>query len=435
MKKLALASAACVALSAAARPRAVCGLPRAEAPTDPKALVDQINAAFTEYKTTNDAAIAAATTETAEVKAKLAAIEADITSCTRALEQAQSDLAAANLGGSPGRSPEATAHSDAFHAWFRRGTEPESMRDLEVSAKLTTQSDSDGGYLVPEEMENTIDRVLGTVSAMRGLSRVISVSTDSYKKLVGMGGASSGWVGEEETRSDTDTPTLREILINVHEVYAQPVATQRSLDDARIDVAQWLADEVSIEFAEAEGEAFISGNGVKRPRGILQYDTVDNGSYSWGNLGFVKTGAAADFATVSASVSPADALISLYYALKQGYRNGASFLTSDAVLGTIRKFKDNNGAYIWAPPTDKAELGTILGKPVVTDDNMPAVGANAFPVAFGNFMRGYLIADRFGIRVLRDNLTSKGNVKFYTTKRVGGGVVNFEAIKLLKVAA
>jgi HK97 family phage major capsid protein len=284
-------------------------------------------------------------------------------------------------------------------------------------------------------MEKTIDRVLGNVSAIRDISRVINISGQTYKKLVNMGGASSGWVGEQEARSATSTPTLREIAIHVHELYAEPASTQTALDDAIFNIEQWLADEVSIEFAEQESAAFVGGNGVNKPRGFLAYDTVANSAYSWGKLGFVKTGAAAAFATPTAEVSPADALIDLYYSLKSGYRNGAAFVMSDAVLGTVRKMKDGDGNHLWAPPADAGSVPTILQKPVITDDNMPGLGAGAFPVAFGNFQRGYLIVDRQGVRVLRDPYTSKGSVKFYTTKRVGGGVVNFEAIKLLKCAA
>ncbi len=301
------------------------------------------------------------------------------------------------------------------------------MADLEVKAALTTQSDPDGGYFVPTEMESTIDRVLGTVSAMRGMARKINISTDEYKKLVNMGGTTSGWVGEEDERANTDGPTIREILINVHEIYAQPLSTQKALDDWAINTESRLADEVATEFAEQEGAAFITGNGVKKPRGILSYNTVANASYAWGSLGYVVTGHASSFA----SSAPADALIDLFYSLKQGYRSNASFLTSDAVMGTIRKMKNTEGDYLWAAPT--ADMpATILGKPVYTDDNMNALGLSAFPVAFGDWSRGYLIADRVGIRVLRDPYTQKPYIKFYTTKRVGGGVVNFEAIKLLK---
>ncbi|WP_426041510.1 phage major capsid protein [Brevundimonas sp. TWP2-3-4b1] len=362
---------------------------------------------------------------------KVDRINAEITKLQKALDDVNAVQAAMRVGGA-GKDidPAAAEHEAAFNRFFRKGID-NGLHDLEVKAKLTTQSDPDGGYLVPEEMEAGIDRVLGRVSTVRGLARVINISTDTYKKLVNMGGASSGWVGEEQARPETNTPTLREIAINTKELYANPAATQTSLDDAAIDIAAWLADEVSIEFAEQEGAAFVSGDGVLRPRGLLSYTNVANGSYAWGGLGFIASGGAAAFA----ASNPADALVDLYYALKSGYRNGASWLMSDAVMATVRKFKDGQGNYIWAPPANSAEVATILGKPVQNDDNMPALGANNFPVAFGNFQRGYLIVDRMGVRVLRDPYTNKPNVMFYTTKRVGGGVVNFEAIKLLRCAA
>lgn len=396
-----------------------------------------------ELQTTFEAFKAERNKELADIKAgqadyvqtdKVDRINAELTKLTTEIDSVNAAMAALKVGGGGNDSdPDKVEHAQAFNRFFRKGVDA-GLSDLEVKAKLTTQSDPDGGYLVPEEMEAGIDRVLGTVSVIRSLARKISISTDTYKKLVNMGGASSGWVGEEEARPETDSPTLREIAINTGELYAMPASTQKALDDSRIDVAAWLADEVSIEFAEQEGAAFASGNGVNKPRGILSYTNVANASYSWGNLGYIATGAAADFATTSATVSKADALIDLYYALKAGYRNGASWLMSDAVMATVRKFKDAEGAFLWAPPTAAAGVATILGKPVYNDDNMPAVGAGTFPIAFGDFNRGYLIADRMGIRVLRDPYTSKPNVLFYTTKRVGGGVVNFEAIKLLKVA-
>ncbi len=365
---------------------------------------------------------------------KVDRINDEVTRINNELQAAQQTLAAVRVGGATedGPSAEAQEHATAFNHFFRRGVEGD-LRELEVKAKLTTQSDPDSGYLVPEETESTIDRVLGTVSVLRNLSRRITISTDTYKKLVNMGGAASGWVGEEDVRTETATPTLREIVLNVHEIYAMPAATQKSLDDARLDIAQWLADEVSIEFAEQEGAAFINGDGNKKPKGILSYQNVANSSYAWGKIGYTPTKVAA--ALTDGSNNGADAMIDLYYSLKQGYRNGASWMMSDAVRGTVRKFKDGDGNYLWAAPSEKAEVATILGKPVYNDDNMPAVAAGKFPIAFGNFQRAYLVVDRFGIRVLRDPYTSKGNVLFYTTKRVGGGVVNFEALKLLKVAA
>lgn len=406
---------------------------RAEAPGNLKDVLADLNRSFAAFKEEQEAALADLRKGTEDVvrTEKVDRINQSVTELTNAVNETKAQITAMQLGGGAGDAPNADkqAHAKAFNTWFRRGSaEAEAgLRSLEVKAGLTTQSDPDGGYLVPEEMDRAVSRVLGTVSAMRGMARVVTISAAEYSVLVSQGGAGSGWVGEEDSRAETDTPTLSKILINSGEIYASPAATQRALDDGFLNVEQWLADEVSIEFAEQEGEAFISGNGINRPKGFLSYDTAENGSYAWGKLGYKVTGAAAAFATSN----PADALMDLFYSLKAGYRNGAEFLTSDAVLGTIRKFKDGQGNYLWSPPT--ADMpGLILGKPVQTDDNMPALGANAFPVAFGNWQRGYLIADRMGVRVLRDPYTNKPNVLFYTTKRVGGAVVNFEAIKLLK---
>lgn len=396
---------------------------------------------FAELKQTVEAFKAAHEEELKGINKKLAdvvqtekveRINADISKLQKALDDLNAFKAAMEIGGGGGDSldPAAKEHSQAFNKWFRKGVD-NGLADLEVKAALTTQSDPDGAFLVPKETESTIDRVLGTVSTMRQLATVMPVGTDTYQKFVSMGGANAGWVGEEEARPATNTPTLRDIIITVMEMYANPFTTQKMLDDGIIDIAAWLADEVQITFAETEGAAFVSGNGVKKPRGFLAYDTIANASWSWGKLGFTVSGGAAGFA----ATDPADALIDLHYSLKQGMRSGASWLMSDPTMGTVRKMKDGDGTYLWQAPSAAAELPTILGKPVYTDDNMPAIGANAFPIAFGDFRRGYLIADRIGIRVLRDPYTNKPKVGFYTTKRVGGGVTNFEAIKLLKIAA
>lgn len=405
------------------------GLILARAEGNPVQLVEQLNRAFNEFKAENEAKFAdVVRTE------KMARIEASITDITRALEEANARMESIRAGaGGDGRqvSAEVREHRAAFETFFRRGEAENALRALEVKAALTTQSNPDGGYLVPETMDSEITRVLGTVSAMRGLARVVSLGTSTFKKLHNAAGTGSGWVGEEASRQETSGPGLKELEFPTGEIYANPAATQSFLDDASVDIESWLAGEVSIEFAEQEGAAFISGDGVNKPRGILKYGTVANASYAWGSLGFVVTGGAAGFA----SSNPADALIDLHFALKAGYRNNATWLVSDAVMGTIRKMKDGQGNYLWAPPTGPDMPATILGKPVATDDNMPALGSNTFPVAFGDFQRGYLILDRTGVRVLRDPYTNKPYVQFYTTKRVGGGVQDFAAIKLLKCSA
>lgn len=412
---------------------------RADASGDPKAILAEMKTAFEAFKAERDEEIAAIRKGQEDVvkTEKVDRINSEITSLQKSLDEVNQTVAALRVGSGAGDShdPAKAEHAQVFSKWFRKGDRAidADLHDLEVKAALSTDSDPDGGYLVPEEMATTIDRVVGTVSIMRDLATVLPVGTDTYKKLVNMGGAGSGWVGEKDARTETDTPTLRELIFNAQELYANPATTQKALDDARLDIATWLANEVSVEFAEQEGAAFITGNGVNKPRGILAYDTVANASHAWGKIGFVKSGVAA--ALTDESNNGSDALISLYYSLKQQYRNGASFLMSDATMETVRKFKDGDGNYLWSPATAGGEVPTFLGKPVRTDDNMSAVEANAFPIAFGNFQRAYLIIDRFGTRVLRDPYTNKPYVHFYTTKRVGGGIQNFEAMKLLKVAA
>lgn len=422
-------------------PRRVRGIVavRADA-SNPTEILNELKTTFEAFKAEREEEIKALKKGQEDVvrTEKVDRINTSITEINKALEDANKAIAALKIGGGGGGDidPAKAEHTKAFNAWFRKGERAvdADLRDLEVKAALTTDSDPDGGYLVPEEMSNEIDRVAGTVSVMRSAATVMQIGTDAYKKLVNLGGTGSGWVGEKEARPETDTPTLAELVFNAMELYANPATTQRALDDARLNIEQWLADEVSTEFAEQEGAAFITGNGVNKPRGILGYDAVANASYTWGKLGFVVTGKADGFLVPTASVSPADALISAYYGLKAPYRNGASWMMADATQETVRKFKDADGKFIWQPPSGAAELATILGKPVLSDDNMDAVAADKFPIAFGNFARGYLIVDRFGTRVLRDPYTNKPYVHFYTTKRVGGGVKNFEAIKLVKVS-
>ena len=318
-------------------------------------------------------------------------------------------------------------HKDAFAKFFRKGAEG-GLRDLEVQAGLSTLSDPDGGFLVPEDYEQAIDRVALSVSAMRRLATVRTIGTDTYKKLVNQGGASAGWVGEKGARAETNTPTLTEIAINTKEIYAMPAATQTLLDDSRVDIAGWLADEVSIEFSEQESEAFINGNGVEQPKGIAAYAMAANSSYVWGKVGYIASGN-------SSLVNDLDKLIDLQHALKPVYRNGAAWLMNDATLATIRKMKDGDGNYIWVPGLKDGAPDTLLGKPVEIDDNVDDIAANKYPIFFANFKRAYLIIDRQGVRVLRDPYTTKPYVLFYTTKRVGGGIVMYEAIKALKVSA
>lgn len=419
-----------------ARARGLVGV-RADANNATKILTE-LQKTFEDFKAEREAELKGIEAKFADVvqTEKVERINAEITKLQQSLDEVNVALAAVKVGGVDDGKPlsaERREHARAFNQFFRKGAE-NGLRDLEVKAALRTDSDPDGGFVVPDQMESTIDRVLGTVSAMRSISRVMSISAGTYRKLVNQGGAAGGWVGERDARSETANPKLSALEFPTMELYADLAATQTLLDDSRISIEQWLADEVSTTFAEMEGEAFISGDGVNKPRGLLSYDTVANASYAWGKLGYIASGVAA--ALTDSTHNGADALTDLVYSIKQGYRQNSRFLMNRKTQAILRKLKSKTEEiYLWQPSIQVGQPATMLGYPVVDDDNMPDVGSSKFPIAFGDFARGYLIVDRMGIRVLRDPFTNKPYVHFYTTKRVGGGVQNFEAIKLLKIAA
>jgi len=415
------------------RMRGIVGV-RADASDATRILAD-LQKTFADFKLEREEEVKAIKAGMADVvkSEKVDRINAEVAKLQQAIDDVNAALAAVKVGagGSSEVSAEAREHARAFGQFFRRGVDA-GLRDLEVKAALRTDSDPDGGYVTPEQWEAGIDRVLGVTSAMRGLARVISISAPAYKKLVNQGGATSGWVGETQSRPGTGTPRLVEIVFNAMEIYANPATTQTLLDDARVDVAQWLADEVAIEFAEEEGAAFVSGDGVNKPRGILSYDTVLDSSYAWGKIGYSVSGVAA--ALTDSTHNGADALIDASESLKQGYRSGANWMMNRKTQSVIRKLKSKTEElYLWQPSIQVGQPATLLGYPITTDDNMPDINSGTFPAAFGNFQRAYLIVDRAGVRVLRDPFTNKPYIHFYTTKRVGGGVQNFEAMKLLKI--
>ena len=398
-----------------------------------KETIESIGRAFEQFKAENDARL-----KEIEKKGhtdpllaeKVEKINADLTALGAMKKQLEAIETAVARGQYPGggtaKDKEVIARAKAFTHLMRGNID--SVKDMEIQASASTLSDPDGGFTVPEEVDTAIDRVQGTMSAMRRLATVRAISTDTYKKLVNQGGATSGWVAEKGTRAETSTPTLKEIAINTKELYAMPAATQILLDDSRVDIGAWLAEEVGIEFNEEEGDAFISGNGVEKPKGIAAYSMIPNANYAWGKVGYIAGG----HATL---LNNADKLIDLQHALKTSYRNGAAWLMNDATCGVIRKFKDGEGNYLWRPGLIEDKPDTLLGKPVEYDDNLDDIGAGKYPLFYANFKRAYLIIDRLGTRVLRDPYTSKPYVLFYTTKRVGGGIVMYEAIKALKIAA
>ena len=320
-------------------------------------------------------------------------------------------------------------HKQAFEAYVRAG-ETGSLRALEQKA-LSVGSNPDGGYLVPPEIETMIGARLTAISPIRSIAGVRTISGNVYKKPFMTAGPAVGWVGETDARAQTASPTLDELSFPAMELYAMPAATATLLEDSAVNIDQWIAQEVEQVFAAQEGTAFVTGDGSNKPKGFLAYTAVDNASWSWGNIGYIASGGAGDFP----ASDPSDVLVDLIYAVNAGYRQNGAFVMNRKTQSLIRKFKDSGGSYLWQPPALAGGRASLMTFPVVEAEDMPDIAADSLSIAFGDFNRGYLVVDRAGVSVLRDPYTAKPYVLFYTTKRVGGGVQDFDAIKVLKFAA
>ncbi|EIZ78286.1 hypothetical protein WSK_3168 [Novosphingobium sp. Rr 2-17] len=306
-----------------------------------------------------------------------------------------------------------------------------SGRETELKS-LSGAVAADGGYAVPREIDAVISARLKAISPIRSIAQVVQTGTAGYRKLITTSGTSSGWVSETGARTETTTPAFAEIVPPSGELYANPSASQAMLDDAAFDIQDWLANEIASEFARAEGAAFITGTGTNQPKGFLTAPTAATGdaARAFGSLQFIASGAAAGFDT-----SPELKLIDLVHSLKGGHRQGASWVMNSKTLAVVRKLKAADGSFLWQPGLMEGQPNRLLGYPVVEAEHMPDVAANAFPIAFGNFRAGYLIAERSTTSILRDPYTNKPFVNFYATKRIGGQVLDSDAIKLLKIAA
>lgn len=361
---------------------------------------------------------------------KLARIDKAIETQARRLDEITLKAArpafAAERGANGGTALE---HKQTFEAYVRTG-ETANLRALETKA-MSAGSNADGGYLVPPEIENAIGQRLTAISPIRSIAGVRTISGNVYKKPFMTAGPAVGWVGETDARTQTTSPTLDELSFPAMELYAMPAATATLLEDAAVNIEQWIAQEVEQVFAEQEGTAFVSGDGNNKPKGFLSYATVANASWAWGKIGYVASGTAGAFP----ASNPSDELIDLVYALGPGYRQNAVFVMNRKTQSTIRKFKDSTGNYLWQPPVVAGAQASLMGFALHDAEDMPDVAADSLSIAFGDFKRGYLVVDRAGVSVLRDPFSAKPYVLFYTTKRVGGGVQDFDAIKLLKFAA
>ncbi len=326
---------------------------------------------------------------------------------------------------------EEAPHLKAFGAYLRSGDD-DGLRGLVLEGKaLNTQVAGDGGYLVDPQTSDTIRGVLKATASIRQIANVVNVEATSFDVLVDHSEMGSGWASETSTLTETSTPQIDRISIPLHELSAMPKASQRLLDDSAFDIESWLANRIADKFARAEAAAFVAGNGVDKPTGFLTHTKVANSAWAWGSLGYVATGNDGDFATTNAS----DAIVDLVYALEAEYRANASFVMNSKTAGAVRKMKDADGRFLWSDGLQAGEPARLMGYPVLVAEDMPDIASGAYALAFGDFKNGYTIAERPDLRVLRDPFSAKPHVLFYASKRVGGDVSDFAAIKLLKFAA
>lgn len=393
---------------------------------DIKQVADELGKRFDEFKSSNDKRIDAIEQEKTALAEKTESLNAKLSELDELKADLEKSLKTANRPGRAGGEA-ASEHKAAFESFLRKGRE-DGLRELEQKA-LQTGVDDDGGYAVPEELDRNVLELLKNESPMRQVCNQITVSTPDYKRLVNLGGAGSGWVGETAARPVTGTPTLAQITAHMGEIYANPQATQTSLDDIFFNAEAWLQSDVAVEFAEKEGAAFVLGDGTNKPKGYLDYPmaATADAARAFGTLQQIISGTAGDFT--------GDELLKLIYSTKKGYRAGATFMLNMMTLFKVRTMKDAEGNYLWRPGLQEGEPSQLLGYGVTENEDMPNAAADAHAVSFGNFQRGYTIVDRIGTRVLRDPYTNKPYVGFYTTKRVGGMLTDSQAIKVLTLSA
>lgn len=357
-----------------------------------------------------------------QIEGRFAALRSDVDEVKSRLDKVSRAAARPAIGGVPAPSPEAKGFVDNY---LRAG------REAEIKS-VSGAVPGDGGYAVPDEIDARITGELAEISPIRALAQVVQTGTSGYRKLVATGGTASGWVSETAARPETDTPEFVEIAPPAGELYANPAASQAMLDDVGFDIETWLAREIAMEFARAEGAAFVNGTGVNQPAGFLAAPSsaAEDDVRAFGTLQYIGSGDASGFDS-----APDAKLIDLIHTMKAGHRQGASFVMNSATLAEVRKLKTADGAFLWQPGLVEGQPDRLLGYPVVEAEDMPDIAAGSFPIAFGNFRHGYLIAESGATQILRDPYTNKPFVHFYATKRIGGQVLDSAAIKLLKIEA
>jgi len=420
--------------------------------------IEKVGRSWSEYKKTNDARLAKLEAGdkagAAELGEKLTRIEADLSASVQKKDALQKEIdfqrerlemleASAK---SPGKSPQekrAQEHREVFEQWVRaRGENPavsQKLKDIErqrmEQKDITIGTPSGGGYAVPEEISRMISVLETKLSPVRQTVKVVQSGSSDYKELVDIGGETSGWVGETGTRSATLTPKLREVTPTHGELYAYPQVTEWSLDDIFFNVSDWLTGKVARSFAKQEGSAVISGNGTNKPTGMLNTTpvlTADEASPLRAAAAYQYVASPSGVSPTTGNVVGADYLMDLIYTLNASYRMGAKWIMNSLTTGAVRKLKDGQNQYLWAPGLQAGQPDSLLGYPVATWEQMPDIGTNNFPIGFGNWMEAYVLVDRVGLRITRDEVSSVGYVKFYVRRREGGIVLNNDAAKFLR---
>ncbi|HHK0656847.1 TPA: phage major capsid protein [Pseudomonas aeruginosa] len=393
---------------------------------DVKQVAEELGAKFDEFKQKNDKRVEALEAEKGKLVEQVETLNEKLGQLDDMKSALENELAGMKRPDGTGTKA-ASEHKAAFMQFVRKGIDT-GLGELQAKA-LQIGVDADGGYAVPEELDRNIIELLRDESPMRQVCNQITVGTPDYKRLVNLGGAGSGWVGETAPRPETSTPTLAQINAVMGELYANPQATQTSLDDMFFDAEGWLNSEVGREFSEKEGSAFLLGDGVDKPKGLLAYPFAVAGDKTrpYGTLQRLVSGNAGAF--------NGDNLIDLVQAVKAGYRRAGVWMMNNLTVAYVRKLKDSEGNYLWRPGLEGGQPSSLLGYGITENEDMPDIAADANALAFGDFKRAYTIVDRIGTRVLRDPYTNKPYVGFYTTKRVGGMLVDSQAVKVLTLSA
>lgn len=419
-----------------------------------KEMLEDTAKTFEEFKQENDKRIDALAkgkdSLAAETEQKLAKMEAVIAENTKQKKELeiQAQINAENRErieelesrrNSPGKTAQEIAkseHKAAFVEWIRNAKSMSPMHEQKLWAAekkdVTIGSTTAGGFALPEEISRDIGLLQQKYSPFRSIVKVVTVGTNDYKELITINSATSGWVGETGSRTATLTPILRECAPTFGELYAYPQASEWSLDDIFFNVDAWITDNVARSFAIAESTAIVSGNGSSKPTGMLNttpVTTADDaavlraqGAYQY-ILGGDNSPASVD----------ADTMIDLFYTLNSAYRANATWIMNSLTAGQVRKLKDTTNQYLWQPSMIVGQPDTILGKPIAVCEQLADPLGGNFPLAIGDWRQAYLLAQRTGLRITRDNVTNVGYVRFYVRQRVGGIVLNNDAAKWLKL--